>query len=163
MLSARKADKEGHPADAVGDTFFRIVLALRFRLRGESQLDSVCLLFEVQTKCRVEGGTSIFIVIADRGYGKPSSMELLTKFEFSSVFVMPGHLLRVRSFVASWYLNPSRGHTEEGLAMGEAIKNVIAADASETGMVALLSKFRWTEGEVLSSTTTHSLDMKPFS
>lgn len=33
MLSSRKADKEGHSADAVADALFRVVLALRFRRR----------------------------------------------------------------------------------------------------------------------------------
>lgn len=35
-LSARKVDKEGHSADAVADALSRIIFALRFRRRGES-------------------------------------------------------------------------------------------------------------------------------
>lgn len=40
MLSARKADKEGHLADVIVDALFRILSAIRFRRRGESQSDS---------------------------------------------------------------------------------------------------------------------------
>lgn len=34
-LSARKADLEGHNADAVADTFFRVTFMVPFRRRGE--------------------------------------------------------------------------------------------------------------------------------
>lgn len=44
MLSARKADKKGLSAGAVVDALFRVVLAPRFRPRGEEQNDPVELL-----------------------------------------------------------------------------------------------------------------------
>jgi hypothetical protein len=34
-LSLRKADREGHTADAIADALFRVTLAVRFRRRGE--------------------------------------------------------------------------------------------------------------------------------
>lgn len=40
-LSSRKADEEGHVADAIADALFRITLCLRFRRRGESQSANV--------------------------------------------------------------------------------------------------------------------------
>jgi hypothetical protein len=33
-LSARKADREGHCADAIADALFRITIFVRFRRRG---------------------------------------------------------------------------------------------------------------------------------
>ncbi|PXF45213.1 hypothetical protein BWQ96_05043 [Gracilariopsis chorda] len=133
MLSARKVDKEGHSADAVADELFRIVLALRFTRRGESQLDSVRRLFEVLTEDRGEGTTNNCTVTTDRCYVKASCMEILTELGFSSVCLMPNHLLHVHSLAASSYLNPSSGDVKEGQEMGKATGNVLAVDTSENG------------------------------
>lgn len=40
-LGQRKADKEGHSADAVADALSRVVFGLRFRRFGEQQIESV--------------------------------------------------------------------------------------------------------------------------
>lgn len=41
MLSQRKADREGHSAGVVDDALLRVVLYLRFRDRGEPEVESV--------------------------------------------------------------------------------------------------------------------------
>lgn len=76
-LSARKADREGHSADAVADALFRNVLALRFRRRDETQLDLVRKMLMVLTENCGGDASSGCIVTVDRGYGKASVMELL--------------------------------------------------------------------------------------
>lgn len=59
MLRFRKADKEGHTADAVADALFRIVLAIRFRRRGEAQTDSVRKLLTTLNNGRGEEALSL--------------------------------------------------------------------------------------------------------
>lgn len=41
MLSSRKVHKEFHPAGAIANAIFRVILAIRFRRGGKSQLDPV--------------------------------------------------------------------------------------------------------------------------
>ncbi|PXF43284.1 hypothetical protein BWQ96_06981 [Gracilariopsis chorda] len=121
MLSARKADKEGHSADALADALFRIILAIRFRRRGEAQTESVKKLLSTVLDGRGEEANTGCIVTADRGYGKQSFLEILSGFGLSSVFVMPEHLLRVHSFVGLSYLDPVRDDLEdEALDIGDA-------------------------------------------
>ena len=112
MLGSRKADKEGHSADAVADALFRIVLAIRFRRRGEQQTESVRKLFSILMDGRGEEALNGCIATADRGYEKQKFIEVLSAFGVSSVFVMLNHLLRVHPFVASSYLDPRRADLE---------------------------------------------------
>lgn len=70
MLSTRKANREGHSADAVADALSRIVLALRFRRRRESQAESVRKLVTALLDGRGEKSLDGCIFTADRGYGK---------------------------------------------------------------------------------------------
>lgn len=59
-ISNRKADNEGHSADAVANAFLRVIIALRFRRRGESQEENVRTLF----KKLVEGkGRNLLLVV----------------------------------------------------------------------------------------------------
>lgn len=97
----RKADKEGHSANAVDYALFRIFLALRFRRCGKTQVDSTRSLLEVLTDGRGKGATKSCIVTAERGYGKFSFMEVLSEFGFRFVFVIPEKLLRVHPLVES--------------------------------------------------------------
>ncbi|PXF45277.1 hypothetical protein BWQ96_04976 [Gracilariopsis chorda] len=166
MQSVRKVDKEGHSADAVADALLRLVLALHFRRPGESQLDLVRRLFTVLTEGRGGRATNNCIVTADRGYGKASFMELLPEFGFSSVFVMPDHLICVHPFI---HLLPLRASTPAGVMWRKVTKWVRRLRMFslwiqvKTGIVALLRTFSSTGGEVLFSTTTHSLEWSLFS
>lgn len=47
LLSNSKADKEGHAGDALADAQSRIVLGLRFRRQGETQVDALKSLLTV--------------------------------------------------------------------------------------------------------------------
>lgn len=67
MLSARKADKEVHTTDMVRDALFRITLAVRFRMRGESQSSNVEKLVDTLTEDRGEMSMHGMILTADMG------------------------------------------------------------------------------------------------
>lgn len=58
-------------------------------------------------------------------------MDLLTEFGFSSVFVIPDHLLRVHNFVASYYLNPSRGDVGEDELTPDMMVDVLDAQVHD--------------------------------
>lgn len=46
-ISNGKADWEGHSSDVIVDAFFRFFMQLRFRRRGESQIENVKKLLAV--------------------------------------------------------------------------------------------------------------------
>lgn len=112
MLSNRKADREGHSADAVADALFRIVLALRFRRRAEPQHVSVRKLIDSLMDGRGEKSITGCIVTADRGYGNERFMKILMEQGLGSIFVMPDHILGCHPFVGKSFLNPLRGDLE---------------------------------------------------
>lgn len=108
LLSSRKADKEGHSADAVADALSRIVFGLRFRRRGETQVDAVKALLSGIFEGKGEDSLNGCMVTADRGYGKESFLNLMASFGVASAFIMPDHILRAHPFVASSFMNPHR-------------------------------------------------------
>ena len=124
MLSSRKADREGHSADAVADALFKIVFAIRFRRQGESQILSVRKLLSVLMDGRGEEVMGGCIVTADIGYGEEVFMNLQSEFGVGSVFVMPDHLLRVHLFVAASCLDPRRCDSDED----DEAAQVVSAD-----------------------------------
>ena len=69
-ISSRKADREGHTADAIADALFRITSMMRFRRRGVSQSSNVSSLLDAVLEGGGEHSLHGFIVTADRGYGK---------------------------------------------------------------------------------------------
>lgn len=73
-LSSRKADKEGHSADVLCDTLFRITLGVRFRRRGDSQASNADKLLDVFNSGHGEISLRRIVASADRGYG---SLKLL--------------------------------------------------------------------------------------
>lgn len=60
-------------------------------------------------------------------------MDLLSGFEFSSLFVITDQLLLVHPFSASSYVNSSRGDVEEGQEMNKTTVDVFAVDSGEDG------------------------------
>lgn len=64
-ISSRKADREGHTADAIADELFRITLMVRFRRRGVSQSSNVSSLLDAVLEGRGEHSLHGFIVTAD--------------------------------------------------------------------------------------------------
>jgi hypothetical protein len=99
-LSSRKADKEGHCADALADALFRITFMVRFRRRGEAQSLSVSKLLEDVLYARGEQSVCGFTITADRGYAKMSLVRALNGLGISSMFVMPDHIIRCHPFAA---------------------------------------------------------------
>ena len=112
-LSSRKADREGHIADAVADAFFRVTLMVRFRRRGESQLTNVRSLIADLLESRGEQSMHGCIFTADRGYGKMSLLREFQRNGIGSMLVLPEHLLRCHPFVGKSFLLPSRYDEEE--------------------------------------------------
>ena len=98
-ISHRKADKEGHCADALADPFSRLTLFVRFRRRGQSQTSIVDELLSIVLKDQGTQSLRGVIVTADRGYGRLSLLRSLLAHEIGSLFVMPEHLLHCHPFV----------------------------------------------------------------
>lgn len=105
-LSTRKADREGHPADFVSDSLFRVVFATRFRRRGEPQVESVRKMFGALLDGRGEEFLSGCVMTAVRGFGKEYFMQVMMQFWLCSVFVMPDHILQCHPFASKVFLKP---------------------------------------------------------
>lgn len=120
MLSARKADKEGHCVDAIADALFRITFMVRFRRRGESQTENVEKLINSIVDERGESSLSGFVVTADRGYGKISMIPSLATRGVGFVFIMPQHLIRCHPFVARSHFQPDRDDVEDNESGNES-------------------------------------------
>ena len=104
-LSARKADREGHTADAFADALFKVSLMVRFRRRGESQSTNVSKLLKNVIEGRGEQSLHGLIVTADRGYGGLSLIRIVLQHGVGSITVLPNHLLRCQPFAGRSYLN----------------------------------------------------------
>jgi hypothetical protein len=130
-LSSRKADREGHCADALADALFRITLFVRFRRRGNSQANNVRNLLNCVLESRGEQSFHGFTITADRGYAKMSLVKELLKFDLGIVLVMPEHLIACHPFVGKSFLRTGRfGHdesdeeTEECVSESDEIEEV---------------------------------------
>ena len=88
-LSSRKADREGHTADAIGDALFCITLMVRFRRRGVPQSRNVSSLLDAVLEGSGEHSLQGVIVTADRGYGKFELIQELLRHRIWSMLVMP--------------------------------------------------------------------------
>jgi hypothetical protein len=111
-LSIRKADREGHTADAIADALFRITLAVRFRRRGEQQSANVLRLISTLIEGRGEQCLHGLLLTADRGYGSIALIRTLLRHGIGSI-VMPQHLLRCHPFVGRSFLRITRHDENE--------------------------------------------------
>lgn len=91
MLSSRKADREGHSADTIADALSRMVLAMRFRDRGEEQLDSVANMLSTVFDGMVQGALNSCIVTAYRGYGNDCILNILSTLGLATMCFIPNH------------------------------------------------------------------------
>lgn len=107
-ISSRKADREGHTADAIADALFRITLMVRFRRRGVTQTSNVSSLLDALLEGRGEQSVHGLVVTAERGYGKLELIEELVRHCVWAILVMPDHVLRCHPFVARSFLNVMR-------------------------------------------------------
>ena len=112
-LSSRKANREGHSADVTAYALFRIIMALRFRRRGETVVDPVRKLVSTLTEGRGEQALGGFTIKADRGYGKESILKCLMESGIGSMLIMPEHIVRAHPFVGKSFLDPLRYDVEE--------------------------------------------------
>ena len=129
-ISSRKADTEGHSADAIADAFFRITLAVRFRRRGHSQESNVECMFRAVMQSVGQLNPRGIIVTADRGYGRLSLLSQMLSLGFCSMFIFPEHLIRCHPFVGKSFLQYDRSDVED-----ESTRDVdqAADDSSDTG------------------------------
>jgi YqaJ-like viral recombinase domain len=111
-LSSRKADREGHCADALADALFRITFFVRFRRRGRTQSDNVNQLLSSILESRGEQSFHGFTITADRGYAKMSLVKQLLKYDLGVVLIMPEHLVACHPFVGKSYLRVGRDDSE---------------------------------------------------
>jgi hypothetical protein len=134
-LRKRKADKEGHCADALADPFFRLSFMVRFRRRCQSQMASVDEL--LGSLLREQGRHSLhgLILTAGRGYGRMALVKKLMKHGIGILFVMPEHLLQCHTFVGESFLKVGRaGAEDEGVeGNGEDDDSGVDSDNSLTG------------------------------
>lgn len=112
-ISSRKADTEGHSADAIADAFFRITLAVRFRRRGHSQESNVECMFRAVMQSVGQLSPRGIIVTADRGYGRLSLLSQMLSLGFCSMFIFPEHLIRCHPFVGKSFLQYDRSDVED--------------------------------------------------
>lgn len=70
MLISRKANEEGHSADALADALSRILLTLRFIRRADPHVQSVKHLMDSFMEGVGEEAVNGCTVTADRRYGK---------------------------------------------------------------------------------------------
>ena len=129
-LSWRKADREGHSADAIADAFFRIIMALRFRRRNEIVVDSVPKLVSTLTEGREEEALGGFFITADREYGNESILKFPMESGIGSMLIMPEYILRAHPFVGKSFLDPLRCDVEED---DERMKDAVTAPGSRNG------------------------------
>lgn len=113
-LSAQKANGEGQMSDVLADARFRITLHARTHRRGEVQLDSVLAVLSGVQECRGEVSYRATILTADRGYGKPSFIDVINGTGMSSVSIMPEHLVSTHPFVGESRMDIARDDLLEG-------------------------------------------------
>ena len=110
----RKADREGHSADAVADALFCITSTVWFRRREEEQTLNIEKLIEALLETRKEKKLTEFITTADRGCGNFSMVEGLERRGIGFVSIMLKSLLRCHLFVGvSHFISAQQDLREE--------------------------------------------------
>lgn len=107
-LSGRKTDREGQISDVLADALFRLTLDESLHRRGRSQVESVKPLLHPVQECRGELSSRATIMTADRGYGKASFMDVIEEVGFSSIFIMPEHIVSKHPFVGQSHMDAAR-------------------------------------------------------
>lgn len=113
-LSAGKADQEGDISAVLSDELFRIRLDGRLHRFAESQGDSVVALLGSVQECRWEASSWAIILTADRGYVKPSFVDVITDIGFSSILIIPEQLLSTHPFLGESHMDTARDDLLEG-------------------------------------------------
>lgn len=95
-------------SDVLDDALFRITMDSRLHRRGETQVDCVSNLLDNVQECRGEVSSRATILTADRAYGKASFMDLIGEAGYSSIFVMPEHLVSTNPFIGQSNMDTAR-------------------------------------------------------
>jgi hypothetical protein len=153
-LSARKADREGHCADALADALFRMTFFVRFRRRGHTQNENVTQLFNCVLERLGEHSLHGFSITADRGYAKMSLVKQPVDYDIGFVLIMPEHLIAFHPFFGKSYLRVGRDD-EDSESGGDRAQTGTTSEASE-------EEINSTEAAILSSPTVHLDRSRPF-
>lgn len=68
----RKSDKEGHAADSVANSLSGVILGIKFRRRGEPEVDSMRSLLYMIFDGAGKEALNTYSMTADRGFGNPA-------------------------------------------------------------------------------------------
>lgn len=107
-LSARKADKEGHIADAICNAQFYIRLRVRFTHREEGQKVKAKILLQYFTENRSDLSLSGLIATTDSVYGSTSLLKILLSARIGSIIIMPKNLKRCNLLAGKSFLGTCR-------------------------------------------------------
>lgn len=113
-LTARKADREGEMFDVLVDALFRIYLDARRHRRGETQLDSAVSVLRSVPEFTGVVSSRIKTLMADRGYEKPSFIDVIKAAGMSSIFIVPNDLVSTHSFAGESHMYTARDDLLEG-------------------------------------------------
>ena len=98
-VNARKADREEHTANAIADALFRATLKLRFRRKGESQVENVTKRVNQLLEGRGEGSMRGFIITGDHGDREIRLIGHHSRKGIGSMFLISGHVKCCHPFV----------------------------------------------------------------
>lgn len=132
-LSARKDDKEGHPADVLVDAFFCRTIAIRFRRCQQPQNVNVQRLLQDLLEGYGQTSLAVFIITGDRGYRKISFAEELRNLRVGSIFIAPSHLIRCHPFAPASFYDPFRDDNEEESSIEDHNSPLIEEDSDDSG------------------------------
>jgi hypothetical protein len=135
ILSARKADREGHCADAIADALFGITWFVRFRRRGHKQTENVNQVLNCILESRGEQSFHGYTITADRGYENMALVKQLLNHDIGAILVMPDNLIACHPFVGKSYFKLGRDEDDEESADNgeEGETNDVSEDDVQTG------------------------------
>ena len=156
-LSSRKADREGHTADALCDALFRVTYMVRFRRREETQASCVASMIDALLEGRGERHLSGFTVTVDRGYGKLSTLTSLFIRGINYILIMPDHILKCHPFVRSSFPDVTRNEEndegEDNYGTDEDVEDKAVSTEENISRIATIAVDRWrafvVDGELL--------------
>lgn len=105
-VATRNADRQGHKTDAIADALFSKTLAVLFGRIEEENTKSVKKLLDKPLETWEEQSLVGSILTPDRVFGKESTLGVLMKFVFCSLFAIPEHFLRFYPFAGKYYFIP---------------------------------------------------------
>lgn len=117
MISIRQVDREGQSIDVFADAWLPLSICAKLQPCGETQIYPVVHLLTALREGRVDMSNRTTFFRADRGYGMSGNIDVICKYGFSTLFIIPEYLLTVNHFHGRYYLQIGRPDVEEGREM----------------------------------------------